>query len=122
MKNEGKKGEIHSVNGEQYRTEVLRTYVQSDDPKEKLTLAALGLTGESGEVADHVKKALFQGHEIDPDHIAKELGDILWYIALACDAVGYSLDEVMQLNVEKLRKRYPNGFDVERSIHRAQYE
>ena len=110
------------MNSEEYKAEVLRTYAQSDDPKEKLTLAALGLTGESGEVADHVKKALFQGHAIDPDHIAKELGDILWYIALACDAVGYSLDEVMQLNVEKLRKRYPNGFDVERSIHRAQYE
>ncbi len=110
------------MNDKAYIAEIKRTYAGSDDPQEKLTLAALGLTGESGEVADHVKKALFQGHDIDPAHVAKELGDILWYMGLACDAIGYSLDDVMQMNVAKLRRRYPNGFDPERSVHRHQYE
>lgn len=101
-----------------YIAEVLRTYAGSQDQKEQLSLSALGLTGESGEVADHVKKALFQDHEIDTAHLAKELGDILWYLGLACHAIGYSLDEVMHINVEKLRMRYPDGFDAERSRHR----
>ncbi|MBA2680539.1 MAG: nucleoside triphosphate pyrophosphohydrolase family protein [Ktedonobacteraceae bacterium] len=110
------------MDGKEYREEVLRTYAGSDDPQEKLTLAALGLTGESGEVADHMKKALFQGHAIDMAHLRKELSDILWYIVLACDATGCSLEDVMQINVDKLRKRYPNGFDAERSVHRNRYE
>ncbi len=110
------------MNGEEYKAEVLRTYAGSDDPQEKLTLAALGLTGESGEVADHMKKHLFQDHPIDMAHIKKELGDILWYVVLACDAIDCSLEDIMQMNVEKLRKRYPNGFDAERSIHRSLYE
>ena len=88
----------------------------------KLNLAALGLTGESGEVADHIKKVLFHGHALDVNHVAKELGDILWYLGLACDAIGYSLDDVMQMNVDKLHNRYPNGFDAERSLNRERYE
>ncbi len=110
------------MDGKTYRAEVLRTYAGLDDSEEKLTLAALGLTGESGEVADHMKKYLFQDHAIDAAHIAKELGDILWYLVLACDAIDSSLEDVMLMNVEKLRKRYPNGFDAERSIHRTLYE
>lgn len=110
------------MNSDTYRAEVLRTYAGAADPREKLTLSALGLTGESGEVADHLKKALFQGHAIEPEHLAKELGDILWYLCLAADALGYSLEEIMQINVEKLRKRYPDGFDAARSIRREQDE
>jgi NTP pyrophosphatase (non-canonical NTP hydrolase) len=105
-----------------YQVEVLRTYAGSSDPCEKLTLAALGLTGESGEVADHMKKALFQGHDIDPIHLSQELGDILWYLVLACDALDCTLDDVVAMNVKKLHNRYPNGFEAERSIHRQQYE
>lgn len=70
-------------------------------------------------MADHMKKALFQGHAIDPHHLAEELGDILWYLCLACNPLEYSLEAVMQCNVEKLQRRYPNGFDAECSIHRA---
>lgn len=110
------------MDGKTYREEVLRTYAGSQEPQVKLMLAALGLTGESGEVADHMKKNLFQCHVIDMIHIQKELGDILWYVVLACDAIDCSLEDVMQMNVEKLRKRYPNGFDAERSIHRSLYE
>ena len=88
------------------------------EPLLRLINGALGLSGESGEVADHIKKHIFQGHELDREFLAKELGDICWYIAVAAQASGYPLEDVMRGNVEKLRKRYPNGFEEDRSIHR----
>lgn len=80
--------------------------------------AALGLCGEAGEVADIVKKATFQGHELDKERVCEELGDVLWYVALAAEAMGTTVEELMRQNIEKLRKRYPDGFDPEMSIHR----
>lgn len=68
---------------------------------------------------DILKKHLFQGHELDRAHLAKELGDVAWYLAISADALGYTLEEILQTNVEKLRARYPNGFEAERSLHRA---
>lgn len=79
---------------------------------------ALGLGGESGEVEDQVKKFIFQGHPLDKAHIAKELGDIAWYLAITADGIGYGLDDIFQMNVDKLMARYPNGFDPEKSLHR----
>ena len=105
-----------------YMAEVLRTYAGSENVLDKLTLAALGLTGEAGEVADTVKKVLYQGHELDTAHLKQELGDVLWYITLACNAIGCTLEDVMQWNVAKLHARYPNGFDAQRSINRSQEE
>ncbi len=84
--------------------------------KDKLLVnAALGCCGEAGEFADMIKKHLFQGHDIDRDHLVKEIGDELWYIAAKCEALGVTLDEVMEINIDKLRKRYPDGFDADRS-------
>ena len=80
--------------------------------------AALGLCGEGGEVADLVKKALFQGHKLDEEHLAEELGDVAWYVAVGAHAIGYDLETVLRMNVVKLRKRYPDGFEAERSLHR----
>jgi NTP pyrophosphatase (non-canonical NTP hydrolase) len=80
----------------------------------------LGLNGEAGEVADHIKKYLFQGHELDKDNLAKELGDICWYIAIMAEGLGYDLETIMQMNIDKLRKRYPRGFEKERSLHREE--
>lgn len=86
-----------------------------------LTNAALGLAGESGEFVDHIKKYLFHGHKLDEDYIAKELGDIMWYIALAASTLDLSLESIMEGNIEKLKKRYPGeGFDPERSINRKE--
>jgi NTP pyrophosphatase (non-canonical NTP hydrolase) len=79
---------------------------------------ALGLCGESGEVADIVKKWKFQGHEIDREKVIKELGDICWYIAITAKGLDVDLETVMQGNIDKLMKRYPQGFDSERSINR----
>lgn len=85
-----------------------------------LTNGVLGLSGESGECADIVKKHLFQGHELDAEKLANELGDVAWYLALASYAIGYSLEAILQMNVDKLLKRYPDGFSTERSIHREE--
>ena len=78
----------------------------------------MGMNGEAGEASDILKKVLFQGHKLDREHMAKELGDVCWYIALAADAIGYTLEEVMQMNIDKLYARYPNGFETERSVNR----
>lgn len=79
---------------------------------------AMGLNGEAGEVIDILKKYIFQGHDLDKEHIAKELGDCLWYIAIAAKGAGYTLDEIAEMNKAKLRSRYPDGFETEKSLHR----
>ena len=86
--------------------------------KDILINSVMGLCGESGEAIDIVKKHLFQGHELDKQKLAKELGDIAWYLAEAATALGMDLDDIFAANIEKLKKRYPEGFDAERSIHR----
>jgi NTP pyrophosphatase (non-canonical NTP hydrolase) len=96
----------------------MRTYAGADTVIDKLNLGALGLAGESGEVIDQIKKHLFQGHEINQEKMLDELGDVLWYYMLILKAMGFTLQEVMGCNIEKLRRRYPSGFAVERSVSR----
>ena len=105
----------------EYQTAALRT-AQTDKltENELLLNSALGLCGESGEVADLVKKHSFQGHDLDFDHIAKELGDIAWYLAVGAYSIGYDLEKILQMNVDKLKARYPDGFSTDRSLHRAE--
>ena len=80
----------------------------------------MGLCGESGEGIDHVKKHLAQGHDLNKEHIAKELGDIAWYIAEVATVIGYELDDILQMNIDKLKARYPEGFSVEKSLNRKE--
>lgn len=102
----------------EYQVEALRT-ASGMNPKYPMFLnGVLGLGGESGECEDIVKKHLFQGHDLDLEHLAKELGDVSWYLAVTAYSIGYDLETVLQMNVDKLRQRYPNGFDPERSLHR----
>ena len=106
-----------------YQALALRTASakSAETPMTLLDAAALGLAGESGEIADHVKKILYHGHPLDDatrDDIAKELGDILWYCALGAKGIGMSLAEIAVMNVDKLRKRYPDGFSTENSLNR----
>ena len=77
-----------------------------------------GLCGETGKVADLYKKHLFQGHELDRKAVAEELGDVLWYAAELATGLGMTLDKVAEINIAKLRKRYPNGFESRRSVER----
>lgn len=101
----------------EYQKEAMRTageHVGID----LLLNGVMGLAGESGECVDMVKKHLFQQHELDRPHLAKELGDVAWYLAITAEAIGYPLEAILQMNVEKLRARYPKGFDPERSRNR----
>lgn len=80
----------------------------------------LGLAGESGEVVDLVKKGIFHGKGINEEHLKKELGDVMWYVAMTCYAAGFEMDDVMQTNIDKLMKRYPDGFSEYRANHREE--
>lgn len=84
----------------------------------RLENGLMGLNGEAGEAIDILKKYLFQGHELDCEHLAKELGDVAWYLAVSADALGYDLETIFQMNVDKLKARYPDGFDTNLSQHR----
>ena len=88
--------------------------------KDVLINGVMGLCGESGEAIDIVKKWLAQGHELDKEKLAKELGDICWYVAETATALGLSLEDIMEANIEKLRNRYPEGFDTQRSVNRQE--
>jgi NTP pyrophosphatase (non-canonical NTP hydrolase) len=108
---------------DEYQDLALRTASASSlkDTGSMLNTAALGLAGESGEIADHVKKVMFHGHPLDDatrDKIAKEIGDILWYCAMGAKGIGITLGEIATMNVEKLKKRYPEGFSTENSLNR----
>lgn len=79
-----------------------------------------GLTGEAGEVADLIKKHVFHGHELDRNKLAKELGDVLWYIAAFCKDLGLDMEQIAQGNIDKLKARYPEGFSEAASINRVE--
>lgn len=82
--------------------------------------ACLGLSGECGEVNDIIKKYIFHNKDLDVIHLKKEIGDVLWYIALFCDACHFSLEDIMQLNIDKLKERYPDGFSEENANNRKE--
>lgn len=82
--------------------------------------ASLGLSGEVGELNDMIKKSIFHGHSLDIGEVQKEIGDICWYIAMMCESFGLSMDQVMQQNIEKLKKRYPDGFSEQASRNREE--
>lgn len=108
---------------DEYQELALRTASAESlvDERTMLNAAALGLNGEAGEIADHVKKIMYHGHPLDDatrDKIAREIGDILWYCAMGARGIDVGLGEIARMNVEKLRKRYPEGFSTERSLNR----
>ena len=102
----------------EYQSLAMTTLNPNLDPKDVLINGVMGLCGESGEAIDIVKKHLHQGHPLDKEKLAKELGDIAWYLAETAYALGIPLEDILQANIDKLRKRYPEGFDKERSINR----
>ena len=83
-------------------------------------MACLGLAGEVGEFNDMIKKSIFHEAPFDEEHAKKELGDIMWYVAMMCTSFGWKLDDIMELNVDKLKQRYPYGFDVNKANHRKE--
>lgn len=112
------------MNGSDYQKLAARTLLSKPNrgysPEETMMVwNALGLVGEAGEVGELVEKGVFHDHGVDRELLKKELGDCLWYVAALCTTAGISLDEVMQANIEKLKKRYPDGFIEHASLQRV---
>ena len=98
-----------------YQKAALRTEskVYNSYASSRIVQGFMGLNGESGEAIDILKKHLFQGHPLDRAHLAKELGDVAWYLAVTADAIGYDLETIFQINIDKLKERYPDKDDPE---------
>jgi len=101
-----------------YRQRAMKLRNPELSSRDLLGNAAMGLSGEAGEVTDLVKKVLYQNHVMDRDKMIKELGDVRWYMELFCELLDVSMDEIEYKNIEKLEKRYPNGFSVQASVNR----
>ena len=106
------------MTGNEYQKLAMTTLNPDLSKKDVLINAVMGLCGESGEAIDIVKKHLHQGHPLDKEKLLKELGDIAWYLAEAAYALDVPLDAVLEGNIAKLKARYPEGFDTEKSLHR----
>ena len=104
----------------EYQKAAMATLNPALDKKDVLINSVMGLCGESGEAIDIVKKWLMQGHELDREHLVRELGDVAWYLAEAATALDVPLEAVFQGNLDKLRQRFPNGFDVGDSVNRKE--
>jgi len=102
----------------EYQKETRRTANNGADTYDKVANFTIGLVAEGGEVADIIKKVLFHGHELDKEGLTNELGDVLWYLTQVADAFNISLEEIANANIQKLFKRYPQGFSEEASKNR----
>lgn len=103
----------------EYQKLAMTTLNPELDKKDVLINSVMGLCGEAGEAIDIVKKWLAQGHELDREHLAKELGDIAWYLAEAATALDLQLEDILRANIDKLKKRYPDGFKIADSLRRT---
>lgn len=104
----------------EYQELAMTTLNKDLSKKEVLINGVMGLCGESGEAIDLVKKWLAQGHELDEEKLIKEIGDVAWYIAEIATALGVKLEEVLAANIDKLKKRYPDGFKYSDSLNRTE--
>lgn len=112
------------MNASEYQRRAARTLIDRpdfdiSDRDIMLVWNAVGLAGEAGEVAEHIKKGVFHQHGVDTAKLAKEIGDVLWYAAALCTKAGLDMGDVMQANIDKLRLRYPDGYSSEDSKRRV---
>lgn len=103
---------------DEYQALARRTQNPALKKDETLLHALFGMCSEVGEIQS-MWQHVYQGEEVDGNRLNKEIGDVLWFIAELCDAVGVNMSDVAQLNIDKLKKRYPEGFDAERSVNRT---
>ena len=106
-----------------YQLEAMKTasgMEGGDDMELLLMMGLMGMTGESGKAVDMLEKSMFQVHEMDKHTLALEIGAVAYYAAVAAFGLGYTLDDILSMNVEKVRSRYPDGFDPERSRNRME--
>lgn len=102
----------------EYQEKSLTTFSKSKSSL--LWEGATGINTEAGETLDVLCKYMFQGHPFDKNHMALELGDVLCYVAVTAHALGYTLEEIMEMNLEKREKRYRGSFSIEKSLHRQE--
>ncbi len=105
---------------ESYRTQVLKLWNKTLNSEQTLTAAAMGLSGEAGEVTDLVKKVVFHKHPLDKEKLVKELGDVFYYAEILMSEINVTRKDVEKANLEKLNKRYPSGFSSEASLNRKE--
>jgi len=105
---------------DEYQQLTLTTKANDLDDKTALATWALGVAGEAGEVADLIKKVIGHNHPLDKEKVAKELGDVLWYVSVMANQLGFTLSEIALRNINKLKDRYPNGFSTEQSLNRKE--
>lgn len=118
---QGCQAEIREHDADIYQLDVLKYAPDHHDYMLNVIYAAIGMCGEAGEASELIKKYAFHGHTIDTEHLARELGDVLWYVSYIAHLFGYPLGKIMAMNQEKLAKRYPDGkFDAERSRNRKE--
>lgn len=106
------------MTGNEYQKLAARTINKELEPIQQEHHALHGISSETGELHSMYQK-IYQKHDFDIEHAKREVGDILWFIAEYCTALGWNLDDIMQLNIDKLLDGYPEGFDAEHSLHRA---
>lgn len=112
------------MNASTYQEQAARTLLDApgfDIPAQEIMLLwnAIGLAGEAGEVAEHIKKGVLHQHGVDANKLGKELGDVLWYVAGLCTKAGLDMSQVMAENIQKLQARYPHGFTAADSQRRV---
>jgi NTP pyrophosphatase (non-canonical NTP hydrolase) len=112
--------EKKKVKVNQYQDWTARTAPHFDDIVEEMVAWSMGIAGEAGEYCDIVKKEVWHNHPVDNDKKVKELGDIMYYVARSASVLGYTLEEVCLINQAKLKDRYPNGFEAEKSVNREE--
>ena len=104
----------------EYQKLAMTTVNPNLSKRDMLINSVMGLCGESGEAIDIVKKWFAQGHALDKEHLKKELGDIAWYLAEAATALDLKLEDILEANIDKLKRRYPEGFETEKSVNRGE--
>ena len=105
----------------EYQEKAKRTVNTRLTRKDQISNLCMGLAGESGEVVDYIKKCLYHSHKFDDEKLVEELGDIIWYITNIATLHGLRMTYILDKNIKKLEERYPEGFSVEKSINRKEY-
>lgn len=108
------------INVDEYQKLALRTAPKNMYRTDQIVNGLLGLNAESGECADVWKKSAYMGHPFEKEKLLREMGDVMWYMAILADGLDVKLSDVLQMNIDKLKARYPDGFDTEKSLHRAE--
>lgn len=103
----------------EYQKLAARTINKDLFPQDLQSHALHGMVGEIGEIHSIYQK-VYQGHPANDEHVKKEIGDLLWFIAEYCTAQEWNLEDIMQMNIDKLKARFPEGFEAEKSLHRKE--